>query len=218
MKKNLFFLVLIISVAFTACGKLDSQKMFGKVHQPAELIEDPDVALQMLKDGNTRYLKGALLDKGSYDKDRVVLDTGQKPFAVVVTCSDSRVAPEIYFDQKLGDIFAVRNAGNVADTTALGSLEYAVEHLKTKLVVVVGHTKCGAVSAAHAGGHLPPNIQHIIDHIKPAVAKGGDVDQVVKHNVEIMVQKIKANEIVKHEHAKVVGAVYNINTGDVTWL
>ena len=189
-----------------------------KIHQPAELVEDANVALQMLKEGNERYQKGALIDKGSYAADRDVLNTGQKPFAVIVTCSDSRVAPELYFDQKLGDIFIIRNAGNIADKTALGSLEYAVEHLKSRLVAVIGHSKCGAVSAAYSGGAFPPNIQHIIDYIKPAVQKGGDLDQVIKQNVEIMVEQIKADNIVKLNGAMVVGGVYDIHTGAVTWL
>ncbi|MCL2066757.1 MAG: hypothetical protein FWG99_04780 [Treponema sp.] len=172
----------------------------------------------MLKEGNERYLKGALIDKGSYKADRDVLATGQKPFAVVLTCADSRVAPEIFFDQKLGDIFIIRNAGNIADTTALGSLEYAVEHLKSKLVVVCGHSKCGAVTAACSGGELPPNIKHITDHIQPAVKKGGDVEQVIQQNVLEMVEKVKADDIVKHTGAKVVGACYDIHTGVVKWL
>ena len=188
------------------------------LHQPGELIQDSNVALQMLKEGNARYTQGAFCDKSSYKADREVLATGQKPFAVVVTCADSRVAPEIYFDQKLGDIFIIRNAGNIADTTALGSLEYAVEVLKAKLVVVVGHTKCGAVYAACDGGALPPNIQSIIDHIKPAVAKGGDKETVVKHNVGVMVDKIKEDELVKKNGAAVAGAIYDIHTGVVTWL
>ena len=188
------------------------------MHAPAELIEDADVALQLLKEGNKRYLKGALVKKGSYAADREILSSGQKPFAVVLTCSDSRAAPEIFFDQKLGDIFTIRNAGNVADTTALGSLEYAVEHLKAPLVVVIGHSKCGAVTAAHEGGELPPNIGHIVGYIKPAVAKGGDVDEAIHANVEIMVENIKEDKIVEHLGVTVVGAYYDIHTGKVTWL
>jgi carbonic anhydrase len=189
-----------------------------KIHQPAELIEDANVALQMLKEGNERYLKGELIRKDSYKDDREVLNSGQKPFAVVLTCSDSRAAPEIFFDQKLGDIFTIRNAGNVADKTALGSLEYATEHLKSKLVVVCGHSKCGAVTAACSGGELPPNISHIIEHIKPAVKKGGDIDEVVHNNVKNMVEQIKADEIIKHLGVTVVGAYYDIHSGVVTWL
>jgi len=135
-----------------------------------------------------------------------------------LTCSDSRVVPEIFFDQKLGDIFTIRNAGNIADKTALGSLEYAVEHLKSRLVVVCGHSKCGAVTAACSGGELPPNIKHIVDHIKPAMKKGGDIDEVIHNNVKVMVEQIKADEIVKHLGITVVGAYYDIHSGAVKWL
>jgi len=189
-----------------------------KIHQPAELIEDANVALQMLKDGNERYLKGELVQKNSYSADRAVLNSGQKPFAVVLTCSDSRAAPEIFFDQKLGDIFTVRNAGNIADTTALGSIEYATEHLKSRLVVVCGHSKCGAVTAACSGGELPPNIKHIVDHIQPSVKKGGDIDEAIHNNIKTMVEQIKADEIIKRLGVTVVGAYYDIHSGAVKWL
>jgi len=189
-----------------------------KIHQPAELIEDANTALQMLKEGNARYLKGELIPKSSYSADREILNGGQKPFAVILTCSDSRTPPEIFFDQKLGDIFVIRNAGNIADKTALGSLEYAVEHLKSKLVVVCGHGKCGAVTAACSGGVLPSNIKHIVDHIMPAVKKGGDVDKVIHNHIEITVEHIKADEVVKHLGVKVVGAYYDIHSGAVKWL
>jgi carbonic anhydrase len=189
-----------------------------KIHQPAELIEDASVALQMLKDGNERYLKEELIQKSSYCEDRAVLSSGQKPFAVILTCSDSRVAPEIFFDQKLGDIFVIRNVGNIADRTALGSLEYAIEHLKSRLVVVCGHSKCGAVTAACSGGEFPANIRHIVEHIKPAVKRGGDIDAVIHYHVRVMVAYIKKNEIVKHLGATVIGAYYDIHSGAVKWL
>jgi len=188
------------------------------IHGPAELVEDPNVALQMLREGNERFTRGALIDKCAYSADRDILNSGQKPFAVVITCSDSRVAPELYFDQKLGDIFVIRNAGNIADTTALGSLEFAVAYLKSKLIAVVGHTGCGAVTAACGGGEVPPNIAHIINHIKPAIEKGGDVDACIRANVENMVEKIKADDIVKSCNAMVVGAIYDIRSGRVNWL
>jgi carbonic anhydrase len=190
-----------------------------KIHKPAEIIENADVALQMLKEGNERYLKGQLINKDSYSADREILDHEQDPFAVVLTCSDSRAAPEIFFDQKLGDIFVVRNAGNVADTEALGSIEYAIEHLKTKLVVVCGHTKCGAVTAACTGGDFSPNIKRIIDLINPAVEKcGGDINKVVHKNVELIVEKVKADSVINHPGVKIVGACYDIHSGKVEWL
>lgn len=190
-----------------------------KMHQPNELIQDAAQALAMLKEGNERYVKGELANKDGYTADREVLKDGQKPFAVIVTCADSRVAPEIFFDQKLGDIFVIRNAGNVCDPTALGSLEYAVEHLGTRLIVVCGHSKCGAVTAAVAGGELPPNLQQIIDHIKPAAARSdGDVDKAIHANVDEMVAVVKADDIVGQFGATVAGAHYDVHTGEVSWL
>lgn len=190
-----------------------------KLHQPDELLQDVNEALQLLKEGNARFTKGELANKDSYAKDREILKDGQKPFAAIVTCADSRVSPEIFFDQKLGDVFIVRNAGNVCDATALGSVEYAVEHLGTKLVVVCGHSKCGAVTAAVQGGDLPPNIKQITDQIQPAVARSnGDVDAAIHFNVEEMVKLVEADEIIKHEKAKVVGAYYDVHTGEVSWL
>ena len=188
------------------------------IHQPTERIADPNVALQMLKDGNERYLKGNLTEKTDYKEERDALDNEQDPFAVILTCSDSRVAPEIFFDLKLGDIFVIRNAGNVVDTEALGSIEYAVEHLKTKLVVVCGHRHCGAVTAAYSGGEFPKNIKRIVELIRPAVEKGGDLDKVIHNNVEVMVEKIKTDEIIRHLGVKVVGAYYDIHSGVVEWL
>jgi len=187
-------------------------------HHPTELITNPDIALQILKAGNERYIKDELTEKRDYREAREVLISGQKPFAVILTCSDSRVPPEIFFDQKLGNIFTIRNAGNIVDQTALGTLEYAVAQLKTRLIVVCGHTNCGAVTAACLGGEFPPNIKYIVDQIKPAVAMGGDVKDVIYNNVKRMVEQIKEDEIVKRLGVTVVSACYDIYTGEVHWL
>ena len=189
-----------------------------KIHQPGELIEDANAALQMLKDGNERFLKGALIDKSTYAADREILKDGQKPFAMILACSDSRVSPEIFFDQKLGDLFVIRIAGNVVDPAILGSIEFAAQSFKTRLVVVCGHSKCGAIKAACSGGDFPPNIQHLAEFIKPAVAKGGDTETVMQHNVGVMVERIKADEVVANLGVTVAGAWYDIHTGVVTWL
>jgi carbonic anhydrase len=190
-----------------------------KIHQPGELIENAETAFLMLKQGNERFLKGELSDKGTYSADRSVLCGGQKPFAAVLCCSDSRVVPEIFFDQKMGDLFVVRNAGNIADATVLGSLEYAVEILQSHLIVVCGHSECGAVMAAcFHSDDLPPNIKHITDHIKPAMERGGDVETVVRHNVAIMVELIQADEVVQRLGVPVIGAFYDVHTGVVYWL
>lgn len=181
------------------------------------LVTSADKALTMLKEGNARYLKGELKPKDSYSADREILKDGQNPFAVVLCCSDSRVSPEIFFDQMLGDLFVVRNAGNIVEQTVLGSIEYAVEHLKTPLVVVCGHSHCGAVTAAHQGGELPQNIKAIADLIQPAVDMGGDVDQVIRKNIELMKMQVERDEIVKHMGARVVGAYYDIHSGVVSF-
>lgn len=190
-----------------------------KLHQPNELVKTANEALELLKEGNKRFVEANLSEKVDYTEDRKVLtNEGQKPFAVILCCSDSRVAPEIYFDQKLGDLFVVRNAGNVVDETVLGSIEYAVEHLYSPLVVVVGHSHCGAVTAACGGGHLPPNIKTITDRIQKSINEGDDVDTVINRNVETMVKAVQEDDIVKEFKATVVGAHYDIETGKVVWL
>ena len=128
-------------------------------------------ALQKLIDGNKRFVTGQFALKDLGDARREELVKGQKPFAVILTCSDSRVPPEHIFDQGLGDIFVVRNAGNVVDPVTLGSIEYAVEHLLAPLVVVLGHDYCGAVKAAVDGGEAPGSIGAIIAKLLPSVEK-----------------------------------------------
>ncbi len=108
----------------------------------------PEQSLTWLKNGNTRYVKGFLRSDGLKSKDRMALVGGQQPHAIVVSCSDSRVPPELLFDQKLGEIFVVRTAGQILDLNSLGSIEYAVLHLGSRLIVVMGHESCGAVKAA----------------------------------------------------------------------
>jgi carbonic anhydrase len=189
-----------------------------KIHQPGELIENAQTAFLMLKEGNERYLRGDLTGKETYQADREILKDGQKPFAAILACSDSRVVPEIFFDQKPGDIFVVRNAGNIADPTTLGSLEYAVEILESRLIVVCGHTKCGAVMAACFHHDLPPNLKLLTDHIKPAIERGGDVEKVIQHHVAVMVEQIQSDEVVKRLGVPVIGACFDVHTGVVQWL
>ena len=187
------------------------------LHDPEVLITDADQALAYLKEGNARFMAGELSAKDDYGKIRDALTGGQKPFAVVLCCADSRVAPEIYFDQKLGDIFVIRNAGNVVDDVVLGSIEYGAEHLGSPLVVVVGHTSCGAVTAAVQGGEVPPNIGEIMKKIAPSVEEGKSVNEVALANAEAMAQQIRDDAIIQHLGTKVVAAVYDIATGEVAW-
>jgi carbonic anhydrase len=192
----------------------------------------PAQAWQRLQDGNQRYATGAAKhphQSATYRRDNA---SGQHPIAVVVGCSDSRVSPEIAFDQGIGDLFVVRTAGNRLDDLVLASIEYAVEHLGTGLVVVVGHERCGAVSAAveaakpsnehEAASHVPILVKTLSDAVTATAGKPGDpVENAVQENVRIVVRGISAEspylaERIKSGALKVVGARYDLDTGRVS--
>jgi len=189
----------------------------------------PEAAIAKLSEGNIQFVTGKS-DHPNQKPDRVkLLAGGQHPFAVIVCCSDSRVSPEIAFDQGLGDIFIVRTAGHVVDSVALGSIEYAVEHLGVGLVVVLGHGKCGAVDATIKGGKHSPNIEALVHAIKPAVdkakenKKGDLLEDSVRANVEMTVEKLKTAppvlaEFFEKGKLKIVGAYYEINAGTVEFI
>jgi len=189
-----------------------------ELHQPTQQITDAQQALRLLREGNARYLANRLSDKSAYADERKALSGGQFPFAVVLCCSDSRVAPEIFFDQQLGDLFVIRNAGNVVDDVVLASVEYAVEGLHCPLVVVCGHSSCGAVTAACHGGHSLPHLESILERIHPAITEGAEVNDVSRTNVQNAVKEISENEIVREMGCVVMGAYYDICSGEVSWL
>ena len=180
-------------------------------------------AWQRLKDGNQRYMAGTLAHPNQTRDRRTEVAKGQEPFAIILSCADSRVGPEVVFDQGLGDLFVVRVAGNIVDNVGLGSIEYAAEHLHTPLLVVLGHEKCGAVAAAVGGGHAPGHIHSIVKALEPAVASakalGGDaVDNAVRANVQRVAKQLNQagpilSELVKAGKLKVVGARYDLDTG-----
>jgi carbonic anhydrase len=188
----------------------------------------PDAALARLLAGNQRFVAGTATHPHQSAAHRASLAEGQKPFAIVLTCADSRVAPELYFDQGLGDLFVLRNAGNVLDDHIVGSIEYAVEHLHVGLIVVVGHSKCGAVSAAVAGGHAPGHIHTIVDSIKPAVdavkgQPGDPADLTVRAHARRVAEILGRLEpivgaAVKAGHVKVVASRYELATGRIELL
>ena len=188
------------------------------LHNPAVKITGAEEALQLLKEGNARFVSGKLSRKNNYPKIRVALTGSQQPFAIVLCCSDSRVAPEIYFDMKLGDIFVIRNAGNVVDDVVLGSIEYGTEHLGSPLVVVVGHTSCGAVTAAVQGTKGTKSIGSIIKKIRPSIGRSKKVNDVAKKNAKAMAKLIREDEVIRRCRTKVAAAVYDITTGEVSWL
>ncbi|MEE3420923.1 MAG: carbonic anhydrase [Lachnospiraceae bacterium] len=173
-------------------------------------------ALEFLKTGNKRYLLTGEPDMDASEKlRRRLVSDGQHPKAVVIACSDSRVVPEAVFGCSLGDIFTIRTAGNVIDSHQLGSIEYAVGHLHTSLVVLMGHTHCGAVGAAmhqDSIGHIKP----ITDEIKAAIGTETDDVNASWLNVRWGVRKIQ-DVLEGREDVKVIGAMYDIETGEVTF-
>ena len=172
-------------------------------------------ALERLKDGNKKYIasKNCIGDV-SLEKRLLTSKNGQHPFAVIISCSDSRVIPESIFSAGIGDLFVIRVAGNVIDNFQLGSIEYAVDHLGCKLVVVLGHTCCGAVSAA-----LKQNsgyVKFITDEIKHAIGTESDMFKAVKLNVEQSVSKIK--ERLSGADLLVIGSIYHTESGVVDFF
>ena len=184
---------------------------------------DANEALKKLEEGNARFAagKGAPRSLSQQRKDTVA---GQHPYAIVLTCSDSRVAPEYIFDAGIGEIFVVRTAGNIADAVALGSLEYAAEHLHAPLLVVMGHTSCGAVAAACASGSAPGNIDAIVKEMQPAVKAGNkEPARVVAENVLCVLAAIRRksqilSHLEKEGKLKIAGAVYSLESGAVSLL
>ena len=191
-----------------------------------------EAALARLASGNAIYVKSPQLCMVNLAADRAKVANGQKPWASILTCSDSRVIPEIIFGGlDFGELFVARNAGNLANTDVLGSLEYASEHLGTKLIVVLGHSRCGAVSAAcdvlAKGAKLEGNIKLMVDEILPAAqavqGKPGDfVDNAVRENArrnaEIIATSQAISKMVKAAEVKVVYGRYDLDSGAVAFL
>jgi carbonic anhydrase len=186
-----------------------------------------DEALKLLQAGNQRCVDGKLnsITPDEMARRRAELVQGQKPFAVVVCCSDSRVGPEIIFDQELGNIFVVRTAGEVLDAAGIGSIEYAVAHLGSPLVLVLGHEHCGAVAAAVADAKEPGHIAAIVKAIRPAVKrtqglKGDPVANAVRANVQDIAARLRGTgpilaPKVTAAQLKVIGATVSLSTGKV---
>jgi carbonic anhydrase len=223
---------------------------------PDQPIVAPAEAISKLKEGNGRYTSGnqqhphesseerSYMATNSYEnagmtflgisaaqaaKRRAELTKSQHPFAIIVSCSDSRVPPEIVFDQGLGDLFVLRVAGNVINDESLGSIEYAVDHLAVRLVMVLGHQSCGAVKAAKetiaAKGKAPAHIESLVTAIKPAVEStvNDDLNATIKANVKHVVDALRSSKpILKVKvdsgDVQVIGGYYSLDTGTVTFL
>ncbi|MBS0657333.1 MAG: carbonic anhydrase [Verrucomicrobia bacterium] len=196
----------------------------GAVVGPASAPVDGKVALGRLLDGNRRYAAASASSSKPLAAQRAAVAQKQTPFAAIVACADSRVAPEIIFDQNLGDLFVIRTAGNLVDAYALGSLEYAVAHLGVRCVVVVGHERCGAVGAAVSGGHAEGHVKALVEAIKPAVARakgrGGDaLEAAVIENARLTAAKIRASKPALSKLAggevTIASAYYDLDSGTV---
>jgi carbonic anhydrase len=205
---------------------------FARAADPAHSDQPsvaPAEAISKLKEGNGRYTSGNVQHPGQTAERRTELAKTQHPFAAVVSCSDSRVPPEIVFDQGLGDLFIVRVAGNVINNEGLGSIEYTVDHLGTRLILVLGHQRCGAVDAARetiaAKGKAPGHIQSLVTAIKPAVEATAkdDLETTIKANFKNVVQALRSSApILKAEvdsgKIQIIGGYYSLDTGAVTFL
>ena len=224
-RRNLFTAGAVLTAATLATS--------ATAAEPAAASGRPSAseALAILKRGNADFLAGKPLLADSNGKRRLAIARGQQPFAILVSCSDSRVPPEVLFGRGLGELFIVRNAGNTVDTAAMGSIEYGVAVLKVPLIVVMGHERCGAVQAAvdvvEKNATFPGSIGRMIEPIVPAVLKAradgsGDLTELaIKANVLRTVERLRtASEPLlldpyKAGTLKIVGARYDLDDGRV---
>ncbi len=214
---------LVVSALTTVCFSCFALQAFSSESCGISAEE----ALQKLKSGNKRFVEMKLKHPDQSTKRRNELTQGQHPFATILSCSDSRVVDEILFDQGLGDLFVIRNAGNIIDDHVIGSVEYAIVHAGTKLVVVMGHENCGAVGATVCHAKESSYIESIEKAIEPAikVSKGEGADfanDVSKNNAKLVVKTLYQNPIiskcVKEHDVKIIPAYYNLHTGKVEFL
>tara|TARA_B100001027_G_scaffold150050_1_gene105203 strand:+ start:696 stop:1259 length:564 start_codon:yes stop_codon:yes gene_type:complete len=179
---------------------------------------------ERLKEGNKRYVSD--LENPSSDKElRGSLTGGQQPFAIVLSCADSRVVPEMIFDCNIGELFVVRVAGNIANKSSIASIEYAVAHLNCKMILVLGHESCGAVTAAVNGGDNGPNLNHLTDHIANAVhaGQGKELADVIKINAADNAKALASNsqiigDAVVNNSVAIKSAYYNLGSGVVDFI
>jgi carbonic anhydrase len=179
-----------------------------------------DNALKIINDGNQRFVSSQAKHPHQSHQYMTGLIKEQHPIVAVLTCSDSRIAPELIFDQGLGDIFDIRVAGNIVDDAVLGSLEYAVEHLHVPLIIVLGHQNCGAVVATMAHEHPHNHLNHIIHSLAPATQQAqGSLEKATKNNIEIVLRRLEHDatlkEKIKSGELKLVGGYYRLDTGQV---
>ena len=227
MIRNLLCLGSLVMVLSSCDSTVEKSTPVNPPQEIAFKMPTADEVIERLKQGNERFVHQVPRHSDQGGKRIHEVAEGQHPVAAIISCSDSRVPPEIILDEGLGDLFVIREAGHVADDATLGSIEYAVEHLKTPLIVVLGHENCGAVTATldavdkhqSAGGH----IERLVADIRPAVETAGldgsrdsRIARAVAANVKLVMTQISAD--LKNENVKVIGAIYNLHTGRILWL
>ena len=215
MKLHPYNLILITAIALSG---------WTMAADPTISSVAPDEALSRLKVGNERFAQSKVSTSKPVAARRAETAKEQHPFAIIVGCSDSRTAPEIIFDQNIGDLFVIRTAGNLVDDYALGSIEYAVDHLGTRLIVVLGHERCGAVSAALAGDSAPGHIDSLVRDIQPAVTatkgKEGDAlaNAIHENDAEVAAKIRKQAQLGElASQVRIVEGYYDLDTGKVEW-
>ena len=228
-RRNALQLATAAAVSFAAIPHARAAN--AKAPPKPENVLSPAASLDRLMRGNVRYMHG-VGRRNDFRHDREALSKGQNPFAAILSCADSRVAPEFCFDTGLGDIFVCRVAGNIASDEMIASLEYAVSVLNTPLIMVLGHESCGAVDAAiksvKGGTTLPGHLPSLVDAIAPAVKAaqgqgGAMLADAIKRNVALNVEKLESvgpilKSSVDDKKIRVVGAVYELKTGRVELL
>jgi carbonic anhydrase len=228
-RRHLLAAVPLLALTAAACStsqEATKQEETKKDPGPPPRPATPDEAVQVLMEGNKRFVDGTPQVRDTADIKRIwtAAKAGQEPFASILTCADSRLGPELIFDQFVGDIFVVREAGNIADSpTNLGSLEFGQAVLKSKALMVLGHSDCGAVNAALDNATPGANIQAIVDAIKPGIAGATDLNDAIARNVRAVIDTIRDKSTLLRDaeaagEVKIVGAVYDIKTATVTLL
>ena len=209
---------------FTAIGCLSVAALVLAADHPAASVP-ADAALAKLKEGNLRFASSEVSQSKPTAARRTETAQAQHPFAIIVGCADSRTPPELIFDQNLGDLFVIRTAGNLVDDHALGSIEYGVEHVGARLIVVLGHTRCGAVTAALESDHAPGHIDSLVRDIQPAVkaAKGKPGDALAAattENARQVAARIKSKAALGDlaKEVRIVSAIYDLDTGKIEWI
>jgi carbonic anhydrase len=240
MKKRIICLTLSLLVtlpSYSAIAATNSKPHVAPYTATQETLNKltPSQALQMLKDGNMRFINNKPINRNLIQQAKATSVHGQFPFAVILSCMDSRGSSEIILDQGIGDIFSIRVAGNVVDEDQLGSMEFATKAVGTKVVVVLGHTQCGAVAGACKGVQLG-NLTSLLDKIQPAVQQVKDaskgtvncndsniVNTIAKQNVLDMIKEIKEKSPIIREQADnkqiiIVGGMHDLRTGRVLFF